>query len=116
MYAGVIVEEAPVAELFATPLHPYTRGLLASIPRGRGQKRSREPLLAIPGLVPNLLRLPSGCRFRDRCPLAMSRCAEAEPPLGDLGNRRVRCWLHEAPRPRPPARTDRTDSAERTPA
>ena len=96
MYAGVVVEEAEVKALFARPLHPYTQGLLASIPRGRGRGGALTP---IPGLVPNLLNLPKGCRFRERCPLAMPRCAEAEPPLTEMGEdggrpRRVRCWLH----------------------
>ena len=96
MYAGVVVEEAEVRALFARPLHPYTQGLLASIPRGRGRGGALTP---IPGLVPSLLNLPKGCRFRDRCPLAMAKCAEAEPPLAEIGEdggrlRRVRCWLH----------------------
>ncbi len=97
MYAGVIVEQAPVAALFANPLHPYTQGLLASIPRpGRARAGARR-LHAIAGMVPNLAHLPQGCRFRDRCPEAFDRCAAAEPPLampahGD--GHPVRCWLH----------------------
>ncbi len=92
MYAGVVVEEASVGEIFDTPLHPYTQGLLASIPRGnsRGQE-----LQAIPGLVPNLLHLPTGCRFRERCPAAHGPCAKAEPPLKAMPHgHKVRCWLH----------------------
>ena len=93
MYAGVVVEEATVGEIFDAPLHPYTQGLLASMPHihSRG-----TPLQAIPGLVPNLLHLPQGCRFRTRCPAAFDACAAAEPPLCGVGggSHRVRCWLH----------------------
>lgn len=93
MYAGIVVEEATVGEIFDTPLHPYTQGLLASMPHihSRG-----TPLQAIPGLVPNLLHLPQGCRFRTRCPAAFEACAAAEPPLCGMGSgsHRVRCWLH----------------------
>jgi len=78
MYAGRIVESAPVEELFARPLHPYTRGLLRSIPR-LGQKGER--LEAIPGNVPAPWALPSGCRFRDRCPSAIADCVRIDPPL-----------------------------------
>lgn len=78
MYAGRIVESAPVLELFERPLHPYTRGLLQSIPR-LGQRRTR--LEAIPGSVPDPLSLPSGCRFRDRCSYATSDCAHIDPSL-----------------------------------
>ncbi|MBT0959071.1 ABC transporter ATP-binding protein [Alphaproteobacteria bacterium KMM 3653] len=98
MYAGVVMEEATVEELFDSPLHPYTQGLLDSIPR----KKSRgQSLKAIPGIVPNLLHLPTGCRFRDRCAAAHSACALADPPLQTMPNstRKVRCWLHH---PEPP--------------
>ena len=81
MYAGRIVERGSVAEVFRAPLHPYTRGLLDSIPKV-GTARQRR-LDAIPGVVPDLLRLPSGCRFRDRCALAIADCAAAPPPLGE---------------------------------
>ncbi|MBL8699317.1 MAG: ABC transporter ATP-binding protein [Alphaproteobacteria bacterium] len=99
MYAGVVVEEAPVAALFATPLHPYTQGLLGSIPRARGRARRRERLVAIPGTVPGLHALGSGCRFVGRCAEAHDRCRAAEPPLAAPGHdparaHRVRCWLH----------------------
>jgi peptide/nickel transport system ATP-binding protein len=94
MYAGQVVEQAGVDALFEAPLHPYTRGLLNSIPRGKGRG---QPLQAIPGLVPSLSDLPGGCRFRDRCPAAMAVCARAEPPLMAMRDgRKVRCWLHEA--------------------
>ena len=79
MYAGRVVEAASVRELFANPMHPYTRGLLRSIPRVGDQKMRR--LEAIPGLVPDLLSLPSGCHFRDRCTMAIERCAAEDPPL-----------------------------------
>ncbi len=79
MYAGRIVEHAPVGAIFAHPRHPYTRGLLRSIPKVGAAKARR--LEAIPGLVPDLLRLPSGCHFRDRCPRAISRCTAIDPAL-----------------------------------
>ncbi len=78
MYAGRIVEEAPTPELFAQPLHPYTRALLRSMPV-LGAHRDR--LETIPGNVPDVTRRPSGCSFRDRCPLATPECAVAPPPL-----------------------------------
>jgi len=78
MYAGRIVEQAPVLEIFDRPLHPYTQGLFRSIP-GIGGRHDR--LEAIPGQVPDLLRLPSGCTFRDRCPQAIADCASVAPPL-----------------------------------
>jgi peptide/nickel transport system ATP-binding protein len=82
MYAGRIVERAPVRDIFARPLHPYTRGLLRSIPKVGDQKTRR--LEAIPGLVPDLLGLPSGCHFRDRCARAISRCTAIDPVLEEL--------------------------------
>jgi oligopeptide/dipeptide ABC transporter ATP-binding protein len=86
-YAGRIVEQAAVREIFARPLHPYTRGLLDSLPRP-GRKR----LAAIAGSVPSLARLPSGCRFRDRCPLATAECASIDPPLEEKAvGHRVAC-------------------------
>jgi oligopeptide/dipeptide ABC transporter ATP-binding protein len=79
MYAGKIVERAPTQAIFNRPLHPYTVGLLNSLP-GVGTKKKKR-LEAIPGVVPSLLELPSGCHFRDRCPKAAGICAEAEPEL-----------------------------------
>ena len=79
MYAGRVVESGAARQVLATPLHPYTRGLLGSIPR-IGTARQRR-LAAIPGVVPDLLHLPSGCRFRDRCGLALDACATTDPPL-----------------------------------
>ncbi len=86
MYAGRIVEEAETATLFRNPLHPYTRGLLRSIPR-LGMRVRR--LAAIPGSVPDPLSLPSGCRFRDRCTYAVARCAEIDPQLEPFGDSRA---------------------------
>ena len=79
LYAGRIVEEAPVEQIFAAPLHPYTRGLLDSLPRIGADRLER--LRPIPGTVPPLTRLPSGCRFRDRCSWAIDDCAAIDPPL-----------------------------------
>jgi oligopeptide/dipeptide ABC transporter ATP-binding protein len=97
MYAGQIVEFATADELFARPLHPYTLGLLASVPQLDGPATSDRALPAIPGLVPDLSALPDGCAFQDRCSHVHRRCREADPPLGDVGfGHRVRCWLHVA--------------------
>ena len=94
MYAGRIVEEAPVEELFACPKHPYTQGLIASVPKlGSGV----TSLPSIPGSVPDLSLMPEGCKFAPRCSKACERCHKAEPALFDLGgDRKSRCWLHEA--------------------
>ena len=102
MYAGVVVEEAPVRDLFARPLHPYTLGLLRSIPRVDRAAGRRSRLHSIAGVVPSLLNLPSGCRFSDRCPEVHAPCRKWEPPLDppetvSAGGRRVRCWLHKTP-------------------
>jgi oligopeptide/dipeptide ABC transporter ATP-binding protein len=86
MYAGRVVERAPVGDIFARPLHPYTGGLMRSIPKVGAQRQRR--LESIPGTVPDLLHLPSGCRFRDRCPLAVAACAESEPALEEHGTAR----------------------------
>src|SRR5499427_8029153 len=95
MYGGEIVEEAPVAELFAKSHHPYTEGLLAAMPRV-GQERER--LATIPGTVPPPTAWPAGCRFHDRCPYAWDRCAAEHPPLYQIGERHVsRCHLAEEP-------------------
>ena len=94
MYAGLVMEEAPVRTLFAAPLHPYTRLLLKSIPR-IGVKAAR--LHQIAGTTPPPSRFPAGCRFHPRCPDAMERCRSELPPLEALADgRRVRCWrAHE---------------------
>jgi peptide/nickel transport system ATP-binding protein len=82
MYAGRIVEHAAVDAIFAHPMHPYTRGLLRSIPKVGAAKARR--LEAIPGVVPDLLQLPSGCHFRERCARAISRCTAIDPALEEL--------------------------------
>ncbi|MEU7072007.1 ABC transporter ATP-binding protein [Streptomyces narbonensis] len=81
MYAGKIVEQAPVHEIYKAPAHPYTRGLLDSIPR---LDQKGQELYAIKGLPPNLLAIPPGCAFNPRCPLARDRCRIEEPPLYDV--------------------------------
>jgi oligopeptide/dipeptide ABC transporter ATP-binding protein len=92
MYAGKIVEQGPVREIFLRPRHPYTKALLSSIPK----IGSKEPLYAIPGQPPDLATLPSGCAFHPRCPSAMERCATDEPTAFALGERHeARCWLAE---------------------
>jgi peptide/nickel transport system ATP-binding protein/oligopeptide transport system ATP-binding protein len=99
MYAGVVVEEAEVGPLFARPLHPYTQGLLRSIPRIGAAAGGAGRLETITGAVPSLMDLPPGCRFSNRCPLVHDRCRMAEPPLAapkdqPQAARKVRCWLH----------------------
>jgi len=81
MYAGKIVEQAPPTAIFSRPMHPYTIGLLNSLP-GRAAPKTR--LQAIPGMVPSPLDWPTGCHFRDRCPRADAACAQAEPPLVEV--------------------------------
>jgi peptide/nickel transport system ATP-binding protein len=94
MYAGKKVEEADVETLFANPLHPYTRGLMASIPAvpslgGNADVR----LVEIPGMVPSLTRLPKGCAFAPRCEMAIERCREQYPPLENWGTDHLAaCW------------------------
>ena len=93
MYAGRIVEQSPVAELFADPLHPYTRGLLRSMP---GMEEGRR-LHAIPGVVPALGNLPPGCTFAPRCPDRFEPCDKARPGDALIGSRAVKCYLHDSP-------------------
>jgi peptide/nickel transport system ATP-binding protein len=91
MYAARVVERAPVRAIFAAPAHPYTRGLLESVPGAFAPKTRR--LRAIDGIVPDLRMLPPGCRFADRCPMRIERCDVEEPPLVALdGDRASRCW------------------------
>jgi oligopeptide/dipeptide ABC transporter ATP-binding protein len=92
MYAGQIVEEAPVLTLFESPNHPYTKGLIASTPKiGEGKER----LHTIEGTVPQLSEMPKGCRFATRCSEVMERCIRESPPLVELSEQvRCRCWLY----------------------
>ncbi len=95
MYAGKVVEEAPVKDLFKEPLHPYTQGLLRSIPRIDLAATKKQRLEAIPGVVPNLLEAPPGCRFTPRCQFAKAVCAEKDPVLKEIKpGHKVSCWLY----------------------
>jgi oligopeptide/dipeptide ABC transporter ATP-binding protein len=91
MYAGRVVEQGPVSQIFSSPAHPYTQALLGSIPR---MSDNREQLTAIEGQPPDLASLPAGCAFAARCPMAFERCRAEAPPEFDLGQgRTARCWL-----------------------
>lgn len=91
MYLGQIVEEAPVKHLFARPKHPYTKGLLKSIPKMEGARA--EKLYVIKGMVPSLHNIPTGCRFAPRCPYADELCQEKMPELTPMQDgSKVRCW------------------------
>lgn len=95
MYTGKIVEKAETEDLFENPLHPYTRGLLQSIPWiGRKMETGRKELQEIPGIVPSLFDLPKGCSFFPRCPKAINLCGGGEPELQEVKTgHSVRCWL-----------------------
>lgn len=90
MYAGEIVEEATAVELFEDPKHPYTKGLMNSVPK-IGSKKER--LASIPGTVPNASNMPTGCKFAPRCPYAMPICHEQEPEPITSDEHMARCWL-----------------------
>jgi peptide/nickel transport system ATP-binding protein/oligopeptide transport system ATP-binding protein len=96
MYAGKVVETASTAVLFNDPKHPYTRGLLQSIPRlGERARHGRRRLREIKGMVPSLYDLTDGCRFYPRCPERMEKCRDHLPDILDTGaGHAVRCWLH----------------------
>ncbi len=92
MYAGRIVEQAPVRELFDAPKHPYTRALIGSVPK----LGNKDPLYSIPGQPPNPAMLPTGCHFQPRCPEALARCTAEEPGEFHVDDGSVaRCWLLE---------------------
>jgi len=91
MYAGEVVEEAPTRELFRAPQHPYTQGLMASIPKLTG-----GDVIGIDGFIPDYVDPPPGCRFQPRCPYAMPECSESRPALKTVGpNHRVACYLFQ---------------------
>ncbi|MEM8587757.1 MAG: ABC transporter ATP-binding protein [Pseudomonadota bacterium] len=93
MYAGTKVEEAPVDALFDRPAHPYTRGLMASMPHPRAGDEAPEKLAEIPGVVPPLDAMPPGCRFAPRCAFATDRCRTTAPALEEVGSAHaVACW------------------------
>jgi peptide/nickel transport system ATP-binding protein len=95
MYAGRIVERAPVRALFEEPQHPYTIGLLGSIPQ---MHLRQDRLAAIEGQVPTAMSQVRGCRFHPRCPFAVERCRESEPPLLDIApNHAAACWRAPLP-------------------
>ena len=92
MYAGRIVEEGPVEQIFKSPQHPYTWSLLRSVPRVDEARKDR--LVSIKGLPPDLSNPPPGCKFHPRCPFVITRCREEEPPLDEVAVDQVaRCWV-----------------------
>ncbi len=94
MYLGQVIEEADVDTLFENPRHPYTKGLMRSIPKLTGNRR--EKLYTIEGVVPALDDIPKGCRFAQRCPFADSKCLSVTPKLEQIKNgQKVRCWHHD---------------------
>jgi len=95
MYTGKVVEYCSVDDLFASPLHPYTEGLMQSTPRLDTLSEPSGHLKVIPGSVPSLYALPRGCSFQDRCPYIMEICREQEPRLETYKNEhQVRCWKY----------------------
>jgi oligopeptide transport system ATP-binding protein len=92
MYAGFVVEEGPVKEVYGDPRHPYTLGLLNSIPRLDADRKSK--LMPIEGLPPDLIALPEGCPFQPRCAYAIERCSTENPPLETVApGHRIACWV-----------------------
>lgn len=108
MYAGQVVEEADVFTLFDDPKHPYTKGLMESIPHLEHDSHTR--LFSIPGTVPTLNLMPHGCRFHTRCQYATEKCANEKPPLLSINQHsehRVRCWLYEGEQQQTPTQSIR---------
>ena len=96
MYAGEIVETGPVRDLFRSPLHPYTIGLMKSIPELKSTPKKKSKLNEIPGTVPSLSQIPPGCPFHPRCPSVENRCKTEKPKLKEIADEYfVSCWLHE---------------------
>jgi peptide/nickel transport system ATP-binding protein len=93
MYAGRVVEIGPVAEVIHRPAHPYTVGLMGSIP---AMDEERERLMQIDGAMPRLNAIPTGCAFNPRCPRVMDHCRSERPDLLPAGATRAACWLHDA--------------------
>jgi oligopeptide/dipeptide ABC transporter ATP-binding protein len=92
MYAGRIVEEGPVEQIFDSPQHPYTWSLLRSVPRVDVARVER--LVSIKGLPPDLIRLPPGCKFHPRCRFKVEKCEREEPPLEQVApDQEARCWV-----------------------
>ena len=99
MYAGQIVEEGSITDIFDRPFHPYTQGLLKSMPRLGERRHGRTPRLnEIPGTVPSLIEVVDGCKFADRCPCAFDTCKQQLPELFQIHEgQRARCWLKHNP-------------------
>lgn len=94
MYLGEVVEEGDVESLFENPLHPYTQGLISSIPQLFGNRNKK--LSIIKGMVPSLNEIPKGCRFAPRCPFADAKCMNEKPELETLDhNKKIKCWHHQ---------------------
>jgi oligopeptide/dipeptide ABC transporter ATP-binding protein len=97
MYAGRIAEHASCDALFDQPRHPYTLGLMKSVPKINAPLPENRLLPAIPGVVPSLVKLPPGCSFQGRCPHVFDKCRHIDPPFFRMSDdHRVRCWLHES--------------------
>ncbi len=95
MYAGKIMERASVYDIFQNPLHPYTQGLIESIPKINVLKQHKQKLKTIPGIVPDMTKLPKGCKFSPRCRQAMKICRESEPELVEINDSHsTQCWLY----------------------
>jgi len=95
MYAGQIVERGDIFDIFDEPMHPYTKGLINSIPKIEISKKDQKKLSVINGYVPHPSNFPSGCRFRPRCPMAFEKCLEKPPMIESEGHHSVRCWLFD---------------------